>query len=460
MKSFLKIWIITIIIIIVLILVLLIKYLNINNNFTDIDNKNEASNNNIQTNEIANNISNTNVIENNNTIKITQLKDRKYYLMVEDVVLDLLKEMRLYNSEQLLKDTYNLNAEDLIKEKNKIKESLKIKISKKYQDEFNLENILNGELLSNILIKEAYSIENIYQYQKGNSKISIFLVYGQFTTTKTEYSLMVAYDRSTNAYEVYLNEYMKKNNYTISNLQDIDIDVKSIKKEEYNIMNRYTTEQANEEIAKRYLINVRTKIKNNPEEIYNLLDEEYKNKKFLNLESFVEFSKEVELSLSHEYKIINQGNYYEIICKDDLGNKIIFKETAVMQYTILLDPYTVEIETIKEEYDTTDQEKVRLNIEKLTQMINMRDYNAIYERLNDTFKKNNFSTIEQLKKHIEDYLYSRSKIEIISTEEGDNYYTTRIRIINDIDKRQRKLGTIFMALGEGTNFEMSFSIDK
>ena len=78
---------------------------------------------------------------------------------------------------------------------------------------------------------------------------------------------------------------------------------------------------------------------------YNLLDEEYKNKKFGSYESFQNYVNSLPESgynLLKYYKKDKKGyTIFGVYDKND--NLFIFKTKGVMQYSVYLDDYTVEI---------------------------------------------------------------------------------------------------------------------
>ena len=81
------------------------------------------------------------------------------------------------------------------------------------------------------------------------------------------------------------------------------------------------------------------------EKAYNLLDEEYKTKKFGSLDNFKSYVDGLEYStyvLSRYYKKDTDG-YIIFGVYDKNGNFFAFKTKGVLQYTVFLDDYTVEI---------------------------------------------------------------------------------------------------------------------
>lgn len=455
MRKLLKLLIISLIIIIIIILILLFK-LNKDENTIKNNLDNKTSIENINQSLYSNTVINNNVIDqnkNNNLKKFEIVKSRKSYIEVENIILNLITDMKLCNSETSIKSMYNVEGVQLIKKKRQeLIENLSYRISNKC----NLERTFNSETFKNIVLQETYSINKVYE-KKINSNINAYLVYGEFSKSKTEYLFMILHDNKSNAYEAYLDDYIKSN-YNLDKMNSLNINKDTIIKNKYNDAKKYTEEEANEKIVQRYFLITKTKLESNPEEIYNNLYSQYK-KEFENLESFKNFAKRAKFSKFKEYRIVDKNTHSEIICKDELGNCIVFKERAVMNYSIILDPYRIDLDVLTSEYDTSDENRILLNIQRITQMINMKDYDELYEKLNGVYIANNFSNIEDFNKYINNNFYKRNKIEYITAEEHENgYYIIRVFIINADKESERKLGNIIMNLNEGANFEISFTL--
>ena len=133
----------------------------------------------------------------------------------------------------------------------------------------------------------------------------------------------------------------------------------------YLLLDKYLTkEEADQEFLKNYEVNEYiaayisdedlTKIYLNEyvhimysdvERAYELLDTEYKEKKFGSLETFKEYVNGLTYSnyKLERFYVDTDGNYTIYGAFDTNGNIFIFKTNGVMQYTVYLDDYTVEI---------------------------------------------------------------------------------------------------------------------
>lgn len=108
----------------------------------------------------------------------------------------------------------------------------------------------------------------------------------------------------------------------------------------------YITE---EDMAKKYLNDYKNKMLNSPEDAYEVLNKEYREKRFGSLESFTEYLNEFIGSTNYDmevdkYQIKNLGGYKYFDIYDNTGDHYIFKEISIMNYEVYLDGYTISIE--------------------------------------------------------------------------------------------------------------------
>ena len=250
------------------------------------------------------------------------------------------------------------------------------------------------------------------------------------------------------------NETVKNNNLN----QNINI---SIPVNEYNVMENSGAPQ--EKIASSYFEDYINAIKNSPEYAYNLLNEEYRTKRFGDVGNYVEYINEREAELINatveKYAVYNQDGYTQYICLDNNGNYYIFNETVPMEYSVILDSYTIDIPQFLERYNTSNtQTKIALNINKFINGINDKNYNYSYSVLADSFKQNQFPTINDFENYAKTNFYEVNEVQYISlTQQGSNYVYNII--LKDKNSNNQKNMTIVMKLGEETDFEMSFSIN-
>ena len=263
---------------------------------------------------------------------------------------------------------------------------------------------------------------------------------------------------------------------------------KSVSRNKYNEFNKIVLEK--EKIAKKYFDDYIYNAVSNSEEAYKLLNEEYRTKRFPNIneykeyikqnieqletldakgiKSFEEFNDEdkykeyigkLQLKGIEQYNITNKDKYKQIECVDVYGNYYLFNVKAAMDYTVILDAYTIDLPDVLEKYNSSSNEnKVAMNIEKIKTAINNKDYRYVYNKLNNTFKETNFKTEESLKEYLQSNIYINNNFECSSVQKQDNVYVAQVKVMNMDNTTQTKKIKVVMKLKEGTDYEMSFSI--
>lgn len=148
---------------------------------------------------------------------------------------------------------------------------------------------------------------------------------------------------------------------------------------------------------------------------------------------------------------------YQYSCIDKNGKYFIIFEKDILDYSIFLDEYTVDIPQFIEKYNNSDiQKKVALNIDKFIKGINDKNYNYSYSVLADSFKKNKYPTISSFESDMKNQIFDNCSVEYsVFSQQGSNY-SYRITLKSG---EESKSMNVIMKLGDGTNFEMSFSFE-
>ena len=144
----------------------------------------------------------------------------------------------------------------------------------------------------------------------------------------------------------------------------------------------------------------------------------------------------------------------------DPNNKYyIFNETAVMDYTLMLDTYTIDLPEFTEKYENNSNViKAGLNIQKVFDAINDKDYKYFYNKLDSTFRQNNFPTEESFKDYVEKNFSNNQLVYDNGKESGDLYiYDVTVSEGTESNKQAVKK-TFIVKLLEGTDFVMSFNV--
>lgn len=198
-----------------------------------------------------------------------------------------------------------------------------------------------------------------------------------------------------------------------------------------------------------------------PNEIYKKLDKEYKDAKFSNEKDFENYISErietINNIFLNRYQKIDNKDYTQYVCVDNYGNYYIFNETAIMNYELILDTYTIDLPEFTEKYETaTTEERVMLNIQKIVEALNAKDYKYVYGKLADEFKANYFKTYEDFEKYAKNEFDIGNEITFNRYTESENYSTYGITLKG---KNKTITKTIVMRLDVGTNFVMSFNVN-
>ena len=102
---------------------------------------------------------------------------------------------------------------------------------------------------------------------------------------------------------------------------------------------------SDEDMAKIYLNDFVNNMLYDTRSSYDLLDEEYKNIKFGSYENYFNYIRSLQnynITMTKFYKQSKNG-YLIFGVYDNTGNIYVFKTKGVMQYSVYLDDYTVEI---------------------------------------------------------------------------------------------------------------------
>ena len=353
-----------------------------------------------------------------------------------------------YSEEEITKESGSESVEKLLKMLDKDY------INKYSIIENNLAEKIDKVKNSNVDIKEMY-------VSQKNANISVYVVKGRLIEEKnknvSDFMIMLKLDLVSKTFSVFLNNYIKDNypNIKVGESVEWKFD-ESIEENDTNIYDyRNISDQTYiQDLLEKY----QNEVLYDQETAYNNLDQEYRNARFGSYENFTAYANQniirnVKLKLS-KYQINIYDDYKEYVCQDGDGNYYIFNEKSVMNYGLLLDTYSVNIHEFIKKYDSADdQVKVGMNIEKIRSAIKEKDYNYIYNKLDDTFKKNNFDNIDKFKEFIQE-VFTSDKIAYNEFKNLGGVYTYKLLINDDASSNV----TIIMQLNDNYDFKISFSV--
>lgn len=405
---------------------------------------------------------------------------------IEKIEMSMVKDLSEYATIERLVNIYNSAI-------NQLDANLEAMMVKQ-QNNTNVENIKkqyreNGiKILEEILYKEYLSsneLEKLSKYSNNKfyidkmkkssiNNIDIYLIDISYNTNNKS-SIIVFRDLTNNTFSILPSEYLAKGNIEESDILEI-IKKSNISKIEKNNNNKISEINLNDEKSclkyyYDYLNMIRT---DNIQRLYEILDKNYREKRFENIENFKKYieenKEELEKAQLSNYQVNDRNGYTEYMCVDKEGRYYIFNASSAMKYTMYLDTYTVDLPEFTEKYENAkDQEKVVLNINKVITAINNQDYKYVYSKLAESFKNNYFNDENSLREFLEKNIYKKNDVKFDNFEREGNVYTYKVRVMKVYEDNETipegKNGAytnlnIVMQLKEGTDFIMSFSIDE
>ena len=300
-----------------------------------------------------------------------------------------------------------------------------------------------------------------------SENINIYIAEGILKEENTDnimqFQIIINLNIPNRTFSIIPQEYVEKNYKDIEIGKGIDINVPESIPENDNNTFRYK-KTSEETYVQDLFAKLKDEIKYYPELAYNNLDEEYRNKKFESLEDFKKYINNNEEKYSKmqvkEYQKTIEDDYTQYICVDQDGNYYIFRETSLMQYNLMLDTYTIDLSDFIEKYDSSEENvKVALNIEKLRQAIKDGDYKYVYNKLDNTFKSNNFKTLEIFENYIKDNFSGANNVEYKQYEQITGVHVYNLGITNSSEGNTIN-AKVVMQLKDERDFAFSFSVEN
>lgn len=357
----------------------------------------------------------------------------------------------------------------------------------------------NSEALISILNKDyvaknnlnSSNVINILNNDKGNFKFFAIKSYSKEISFDHEYKYWVYGKAYTNDYSkvvekqfiinadlynltfkitpignVTLSEYEKSMNDAIyNNSEKVTIptgNVTSIEGNSYNKFSVYEGTAGLKNTIKNYADYYYFLEVTDRSSAYNLLNSEYRNKRFGSLDEYIKSTivwKDSDIEYVSDRLNDNKKQYVGI---DKNGTYYIFIETSPMNYEIMLDSYTIPLnETVEKYKNTDDLKKACMCLEFVKEMINMNDYNALYSHMNSTFKQNNYNSVDDYKNYIKNKYYSINSFEYVSYKKSENNYIINVKVKNaSSDKEDAYFNVMYIVKlnNDLTDFEFSFSV--
>lgn len=392
-------------------------------------------NNNIDENLLPNNeLANTKVYASNS------VKENNIYtiLAIDNVIQNVIDYAKESNKQAL----YNITETNYIKRNN-----------------ISTDNVIT--IYENI---EKYYIQEMCAFE--TSTMSEYYTYGFILKENNDkpenYYFKVCKDSSNSTFSVSplkIDEYNKAKEGKINKTENESIKSNLYNKYNYNLY-------SGKDVAEKYINDFIFKMKYIPDVAFGTLDEEYRNKKFSNIDEFKSYIKNNSerfddfIIRSYGREATENITNYEV---EDINNYYYkIKASGGMDYTIILDDYTVESNAYVQKYNSSsDSTKIATCINKFFKLIDSKEYKSAYAYLDDTFKQKNFDTVGKFETYAKQNFFNNNTVTISSAEKVGDIYSCKVQIKSGVSvAAMSKDITVIIKLKENTDFVMSFSINK
>lgn len=357
----------------------------------------------------------------------------------------------------------------------------------------NIEKVNNKTLFHKI----NYNINNYYNYIKQQNTEGIKSISQNGATIKDENSKFYSQEmyvldkisnitvyvygvtrqkEKENSYYLIMNIDYLNNTFLIQastkeefdNAKNNKIDSKyreniNINKNQYNAIQEKNITDF--EILDYYFEDYKYKALYKQEEAFKLIENQYKQEKFKNdINKYKEYINN-NISRFKDANIVRHGTtkngeYLTFIAYDNYNNYYKITENGINEYTVILDNYTQQTDEILEQYNNLPQkQKVTSNVDKIIKWINEKNYEELYNHINDNFKNQHFKTQEEFEKYIKTKFFDNNIVGAVKIQtEGDIYIVTVPYKESLSTAAEEGEVTLYIKLGEKMNFEVSFNM--
>lgn len=370
-----------------------------------------------------------------------------YKEAINEEMLNKYKQQQAINEQEIAKEAiYNMLSLDYINEYKIQNTGIKNK--------FQINNVINS------IIEEAYFIEN-------SNNVSTYFVYGknvvEGTTNVQSFSIAITLDKKNNTFCIYPQEYVQKHFNNIKLGNKIVMDISEINTKTYNSFIYKNID--NNTKAQEYFNNYKQLLIYDIDKAYNMLESEYSKARFSNKQEFEEYINEnkafIDVMQIDQYKIDTSNKNMDYVCTDRNGKYFLFRQKgAMLDYSVILDDYTIISDELREKYNNaTVNDKSKYQVDTFIKKVNNKDYKAIYSNLDNTFKNNNFKTINAMKEFIKNNFYDLNSIAVKEMYEEEQYNLFKCEITNLKNADETKQLTVVISIKDGMNYTMSFSFE-
>lgn len=334
------------------------------------------------------------------------------------------------------------------------------------------ENVLKK--LEKIELNYEFYIQEIYE-QKLNDHVSQFFVSGRVVNmlgtarelTNLEKQILyfaVILDKEHTTFSI--TPYTKNQAVTAENIDipilNRDVQGKTI---EINLDNQY---RANifwdeEYEMRRYLEMFLYEANNFPEDAYMTLNPSYRQEKFQNINEFQQYMIQLNLNITDvkSYEKYVDSNLLQYVYHFPNNRNVVINRYHAMEFDVMLDTYTIDIYSTNDENEKDDITIIKQKIQQIIGNLNDKNYQYIYQNLDEEFKNKNFKTLESFTQWIKQNMYEKNEIIIDHIEKNNDIYICQIKIKQAarVAASVKKMQIIIQKDIQG-NIKFSFNMDQ
>ena len=277
--------------------------------------------------------------------------------------------------------------------------------------------------------------------------------------------MVVLLDYVSNTFAILPHEYIKAEKLDLYEKENIQLyNEELIEKNDNNTFS--IVSNVNEEMCQKYFANYKTSLIYDAEFAFTCLQKEYAAKRFGQLDNFKNYIQknweEINQAELRKYQVNDYADYTEYVCVDQFGKLYVFKEEAILDFTLQLDTYTIPTEKFRKTYQEKDKKnKVMMSIDKWVQMLNNRDYIAAYEVIDETYRENTFGSQEEFEEIMREKLPLHYQVEYNGFSEEKGTYIQNINLIGIEEQSEDVIPiSIIMQLKEDLDFVMSCNFEQ
>ena len=310
---------------------------------------------------------------------------------------------------------------------------------------------------------EKYRFYPIEIKQLNNNEVQTFKVIGIIQNLEyknaTKVYFIVNIDYSNNAFSIQQLEEKEYKEY--NKVNDTE---NSIKNNGNNVFSNSNIDV--QKVSVEYLNLYKFLTLADPQITYNMMTEEYRNKRFGSLDNYEQYIKdnyeEFKGIYANKYLTNNTDKAVQYVVQDQYKNNYIFDAVDALKYNVSLDTYTIDGEKFNSTYSgASEDQKVQMNIGKFFDMINRHDYRTSYSCLADSFKNNSVKSEKDFENTIKNNLFTFNNYKVNELKSiGSKTYECQLSVKDDTESNIDTINmTIIMQLQEDKNFVMSFSFN-